>query len=332
MLACGDDDDGPTGPGDFPDLRGGWIGQYSVTGCSAVGATDPLFCDEIFYSGSSLGLELDLVQSGPDLAGDGFQGTLTGDVRGEVDMAGVVTLGGTLIGASGLVSEILAWEAVLVADSLVGSWTFEVEDQTTPELGVVTVDADFKLVGPSVETFSNCPVELDLVQNDQVDGFLGAGDCQILDPANEDESYFDLFAVDVQIGDSLAVELVSEEFSTFLLIVDVEGRPLGAHPNPPVAGADTAFLALEAVVNETWLLVANTFLNGETGNYSLVTERLNAGAASTQIVPRPVRVPRERLVSLGEILKTARVSTAATLPRAPRDLILESLRGRPPRR
>lgn len=297
LTACGDDT--PSGPGDFPDVRGTWTGQYSTVDCQQLTGSDPFFCDEVFYIGRSLVLEVTLDQSNGNVSGVAVQGGLAGEVRGTVDMSGVVTLSGELGVNADASTTITDWQTVLMGDSLVGVWAFEVEDNTGSGFGTAAIDTDVTLVDPTVvPTFLDCPPEASVSLTDQVDGTLGPGDCQIeeLDQNNDPigESYFDLFAVDVVAGDQLEVTLFSRDFGPFLMVVDSEERLLGFDGS---ATDSIASVALEAVEPETWLIAANSTLVGEEGDYSLTTEELSGGVTASG-----VRLQRVTLESRGRLL------------------------------
>jgi hypothetical protein len=284
VAACGGDE--PSGPGDFPDVRGTWVGQYSVVGCEVLTGTDTFFCDDLFYPGRSLLLDLTLKQSNARVFGVAEQGQLQGEVEGTVNMAGVVSLSGRIGVGADATTTIEAWRTQLVGDSLVGNWSFLVEDNTGAGFGSAAVDADLIMVGPSVPTFANCPVELTISQNDTLQAVLAPGDCQI----ENDESYFDVYGLDVQPGDRILFSLGSQEFSPALIVVDVEERLLGFEGD---LADSVEVMALEAVVAETWLVIANSFLGGQLGTYTLSLQRLNTTGTPTTVTLQ--RVPAYNL-------------------------------------
>ncbi len=296
LGSCGDDD--PSGPGDFPDVRGEWIGQYSVVGCEALTGLDPFFCADLFYAGRSLILEVNLEQSGSSVSGIAVQGAIAGQVAGTVDDVGLVTLSGQLGVGDDATTTIEDWQSLLVGDSLVGSWLFLVEDNAGNDFGSARVDADLTLVGPDVLTFFNCPVQTWLAQTDEVSGALEAGDCML-----EDESYYDVYAIDVSPGDQIELQMATQGFQPTLFITDVDEALLGcssvlASPVCLKNPSDSlAVVALEAVVAETWLIIANAFFAEETGTYTLTTARLGGAGVSATVALQ--RVPIETRGVLG---------------------------------
>ncbi len=284
LSGCGDDN--PTGPGEFPDVRGQWAGRYSVTACTILSGTDPFFCQDLFYEGSSRFLDLQLDQNRSRVSGTAWQGQVSGRVEGTVSEFGIVTLEGQIGVGEAATTTIEHWETVLVGDSLVGSWTFLFEENTDLGLGSARIEANLTLFDPDVPNYMSCPVELTLEQTDAVVGLLGAGDCQLI----EDESYYDVFSVDVATGDQVEIRMSSPDFNPVLFIFDLDQRGIAC--SAPTGTADCTFtntpddvaaVALEAVVAETWLIVANTAGGGDTGGYSLTTRALGGGGSSMDL-------------------------------------------------
>lgn len=286
ITGCGDD--GPSGPGNFPDVRGAWTGQYSVVACSLLSGDDDFFCSELFYNGRSLLLDLQLSQSGSRVNGVADQGQLAGQVEGSVDELGLVRLSGRIGEGADATTEITAWETILTGDSLTGSWVFEVEDNTASGFGVAEIEADVTLIGPGVPAYVSCPAEATLALTDAVSGVLDAGDCQL-----EDESFYDVFLLTVAEGDRVEFRMGSLEFDPALLIVDLEERIVGCSLPVPSQTCSrnspdsVATLALEAVIGESWLVIANTFRSFDTGAYNLTTTDLGpAGSTGSAVAIR----------------------------------------------
>jgi hypothetical protein len=315
LAGCGGDD--PSGPGNFPDVRGEWVGQYRVLACTQLSGSDPLFCEGIFYVGRSLSLGLTLSQSSSRVNGLALQGSIEGQVDGSIDESGVLALSGQIGVGDYATTTIEEWETQLVGDSLVGSWVFEVEDNTASDYGIARVEADVTLIDPSVPNYLGCPVEGDLAHTDEILGALGTDDCQL-----DDESYYDVFSVDVVTGDQVEFRMGSLHFKPALLIVDLEGWLL--HCSLPEAWADCdrnspdsiATFALEAVVDETWLVIANALGRPDVGDYSLTTQALG-GASSTagfrlQAIPYDARYGIA-VDSSGDVLPVAESTREALL-------------------
>ncbi len=320
-LASGcDDDEVIIGPGAFPDVSGTWAGQYRVTGCTLSGATDAFFCSELFSVNTSLILDLDLDQDGPDLFGTLAQGELLGDVFGSVDQLGVVRIEeGLLEDDEGLLaSEVNAWQTGLVGDSLQGSWRFFIEDLQNQGFGGATVDASIKMFGPSVAQFFGCASAGNLTPNGQISEELRSGDCQLtgslFDDQLADETYFDVYALTGAAGDSLEVTLRSAAIDAVLLVADLDEVVLGWDDDISVDERDAA-LTIVFGAAETLLLIATSYEPGETGPYTLQAVREG-------VVPVAQLAPRARVLGqVGSLKAAERAATAV-----PADPYREALR------
>ncbi len=275
LGGCDDDDRNVIRPGNFPDVRGAWSGQYRVTGCSLSGAADPFFCSVVFAVDQSLILDLDLDQSGPDVFGVIAQGELLGDVDGVIDEVGILQLFGDIGDAADpLSTRIVAWQTGLVGDSLVGSWRFRVFDQGGSGFGTATVDASLKTFGSTVAKFFGCAARGSLTADGLVSGGLALGDCQLsaslFVEGLEDGQFFDVFTFRGSAGDSIDVVLSSANFDAFLLVADLEELVLGGDDDSGggVNGTDAA-VTLVFETSETLLLIVTSFSPGEVGGYSL---------------------------------------------------------------
>ncbi len=297
LASCGDDQ--PTGPGNFPDVRGNWTGQYSVTECEALTGIDPFFCTNVFFVGRSLTLDLALNQSNERVSGNAVQGQVGGQVSGTVNDAGLVALSGQLGVGAEATTTIEDWGTLLVGDSLDGSWQFLVEDNLDEGFGSARVNADMILVLPNVLAFFGCPVQSWLSQTDSINGVLDDGDCML-----DDESFFDVYAMDVVVGDSIEFRMSSTDFNPFIIVAQVDENPLAAAGGLGNSVASTGTLARS---NETWLIVANTFLDAESGGYSLVTTKING--TTTSSTANLQRVP----IAGGSALRNTSVSDPSIL-------------------
>lgn len=308
LAGCGGDD-APSGPGEFPDVRGEWIGRYSIVACTILSGSDPFFCgDTLFAQGNSLFHDLELTrQNRSAVSGTAWQGTVAGSVEGTISEFGVLTLEGRIGVSEPATTTIEEWEAVLVGDSLVGGWTFLFEDNTDSGFGSARVEADFTLIDPSLPNLYSCPVQLVLEQTDGVAGLLGPGDCQLVG----DKSYYDVYSVDVTTGDQVEIRLSSSEFDPVLFIIDLEGRDVAC--SAPAGTLDCAFtnapdsvaaVALEAVLAETWLIIPNTRAGGETGGYSLATQALAAAGLSTDLRLHRAALNARSVAAVGLVERT----------------------------
>jgi hypothetical protein len=274
VAGCADDGGG-TGPGNFPDVRGDWRGQYVVTDCQLTDAVDPTFCTDIFYEGASLFLEVRLDQSDSIVGGTAFQGRVEGPVSGSVDMLGLLTLSGTLGAGTAATTTITGWETLLEGDSLQGAWSFGVVDNAGQGFGTASVEAELLLLGPDVLSFLGCPVEGSVQLIDSIGGDLEIGDCQL-----DDESYFDVYALEVTPADTVTITVFSEDYSPFLIVADSAEDPLIGVGD---AGSNVASATGLGTINETWLIIASSFLRRETGAYSVINTDPNATGPAAAI-------------------------------------------------
>ncbi len=291
-------------PVNYPNAAGFWSGQYSVTGCILEGAGDPFFCDDVFFNGASLILELDLDQSGGQLGGWIYQGELVGEVDGSVDLNGLVRLEGTIGGfEQDFTTTIDGWQTGLVGDSLLGSWRFWVEDNAGQGFAPATVDAGLKLYGSSVVKFFGCAVEGDLAPDGQLSGGLDGTDCQVATgqyvEGQEDGASFDVFTLTGAVGDSIEVTLRSEDFDAFMLVAftDEEVFWWDDDSGGGTSGTDAAF-TLVFDVAETVLLIASSFAPGEAGAYTLGAELLEPSPTAAERAPA-ARESRRGVTVLG---------------------------------
>jgi hypothetical protein len=303
--AAGTADVAVTEPG-YPDVRGLWSGQYSVTSCELAGATDPFFCDFLFSVGSSLILDLDLDQLASQVMGVITQGSVPGEVEGTIDSAGVMTLsgfiGGEAFGANVLIP---TWETALVGDTLTGSWVFEIEDLSGNGFGTATVAADVNLYSLDVLQFFGCAAEAEITIDGQIADSLTADDCQL-----DDGSLFDVYVLNGAAGDSLEVLLSSSSFDAFLLISDVDENVLGDDDDS--GGGTNAAITVAFDVDATALVIANSFEPSESGPYTLSTTQVGGAA--------PAGVPQLTITAAGHTLAWTSVAKSARAGRERSDL------------
>ncbi len=294
LAACEDDEDvtGPIGP---TDVSGFWSGQYQITGCTLSGASDPSFCSDDFRIQSSLILEMDLEQDGSDVFGVMGQGTLQGDVDGTIDDNAVLVLFGVLGSDTLTTTEILAWQTGLVGDSLVGSWRFRADDHAGLDKGTAVVDANMRLLGPTVLKLFGCPVEGQLDIDDQVSGELEVGDCEFADA-----SFFDLYSFSGSPGDSIEIALRSPAFDAFLIITDEdEGEVASDDDSGGGANGTDAAIVLVFDGAARLVLAANSFAAGESGPYTLSATDLRP-SSPVALAPGPAAVSGGFRVISGE--------------------------------
>jgi hypothetical protein len=302
-------------------VRGELVGQYSVTSCVLTAGTDDFFCDGLFYVGRSLEFNLTLQQSNGNVDGVAEQGTLGGSVDGTVNMSGLVKLGGVLGAGDDATTTIADWGTALVGDSLVGSWSFDVVDNTDAGFGAAVVEAEIVLVGPSVPVYANCPMEVWLADTDSIDGTLQPPDCQFLD-----ESYYDVYAVDVLAGVNYEFVVSSSDFRPFMFLTDLQERIIAAEGD---ASDSVASFLLNSVADETLLIIANSLFSLQEGSYTVTSTGFGATAASVAGLTFE-RVPIEKRVRWVDVVGTSTDHASLTLARKfvkARGVLAEAKRG-----
>jgi hypothetical protein len=264
-----------TEPG-FPDVRGDWAGQYQASSCVLEGATDPLFCDDIFFDGSSLIVWLELDQLGERLGAELAQGSVSGFVVGTMSADSALELSGAIGGSEiGGQTTIVDWDTQWFGDSIVGTWQFLAEDLSNSGFGTATVTANIKLLAPGVPQFFGCLAEAELTVGVDTDAALGAGDCQL-----DDASYFDAYLLSGAAGDSLEIVMRSTSVDAFLLVADLDETVVGSDDDSGGPGATDAAITVVFDADGSALVIA-----GETGAYTLSATLLGqagpgAGASS----------------------------------------------------
>ncbi len=323
VAACGDS----SGPENVPDVSGVWSGQYRVTGCTRSGATIPIFCNDLFAVGQSFILDLDLAQSGASLEGVMAQGSVFGNVAGDVDENELIVLGGELADSSMVTTtSILGWLTGLVGDSLIGSWRFRTDD-ADPDFGTATVDASVKLLGPSVLKFFGCATMGSVTVDGSVSDRLASGDCQLVDG-----SFFDVWALTVSAGDSVSILLSSGSFDAFMLVADEAEQLVDGNDDRTVNDARGDSLDAEVIrqfdTAGTLLIIASSFAAGETGPYTLSVTRLGpTPSVASQLRSEAARAPRQP----GLQILRAKLGGGLDSDRHPLVRKLRTLRGWPER-
>ena len=99
-----------------------------------------------------------------------------------------------------------------------------------------------------------------------ISGTLGSDD-----PVRDDGSYYEAFQLNAQEGARLVITLQSEDFDPYLVLVSPSGE-LEANDDEAEGVLNSR---LETTLDEsgTWLIVANTLREGETGDYRLTVAR-----------------------------------------------------------
>lgn len=92
-------------------------------------------------------------------------------------------------------------------------------------------------------------------------GLLAEGDAQA-----RDESYYDPYPLEVVAGGTYVISMQSEDFDTFLLLVDGEGRRIASNDD---ASGTNSRLIFHARRTERLAIWANSYQAGMTGQYQL---------------------------------------------------------------
>lgn len=96
-----------------------------------------------------------------------------------------------------------------------------------------------------------------------VEGVLESGD-EVLN----DGSLYDIYPFDAEAEQTITIQMASEEFDTYLLVVDEAGQTIGQ--NDDVSESDTnSALTVTLPAAGTYLVVANAFDSTGQGNYRL---------------------------------------------------------------
>jgi hypothetical protein len=99
------------------------------------------------------------------------------------------------------------------------------------------------------------------------------------DPLAEDDSHYDSYSVRVRAGETIVVEMRSDEFDTFLVVGRMEGNDFEVLDSDddgvPEDGSTNSRLEITAEEAGTLIIRANSLAPGATGGYTL---RVDAGA------------------------------------------------------
>ncbi|MEO0536547.1 MAG: PPC domain-containing protein [Cyanobacteria bacterium P01_A01_bin.123] len=118
----------------------------------------------------------------------------------------------------------------------------------------------------------------------EIEGVLEAGDDTL-----GDGSLYDLYPFDAEAEQTITIQMASEEFDTYLLLVDEEGQTIGE--NDDVSESDTnSALTITLPEAGTYVVVANAFDNTGQGNYSLI---VSEGSTPEVQIPETEEIPQE---------------------------------------
>ncbi|MEO0409998.1 MAG: trypsin-like peptidase domain-containing protein [Cyanobacteria bacterium P01_A01_bin.135] len=104
-----------------------------------------------------------------------------------------------------------------------------------------------------------------------------------------DQSYFDVYTIEMAAGDRLTVDMRSREFDPYLILIAPNGEDL-AQDNDSAGGTDARLVAA-APVSGTYSILANSRSPGETGRYELTVEATPATQAQLLLKEEAVLGP-----------------------------------------
>ncbi|HUF14017.1 MAG TPA: hypothetical protein VMN78_13015 [Longimicrobiales bacterium] len=113
-------------------------------------------------------------------------------------------------------------------------------------------------------------------------GTLGAGDCQF-----GDGSYYDFWTLDLASDDSIAIDMSSVEFDTYLILADGTGSVVAENDD---FGTGTDSRIEVRLMAGTYTIYANSFAAGETGSYALSVTSLGGGSVDPCLTWTPIAV------------------------------------------
>ena len=94
-----------------------------------------------------------------------------------------------------------------------------------------------------------------------------SGSLESGDPTLQDGEYYDAYPIEVQAGQWIEVDLQSDDFDTYVVVLS----PSGANEqNDDFEGStNRSALRMQATESGTWQVYATSYAGGETGRYSL---------------------------------------------------------------
>ena len=119
---------------------GTWSGRYVVERCDGTGSVQDLFCSAnrgLYPVGTSLPLDLVLIQTGSNVSGTAYFGQISGVVTGVVSQAGTLTLHGSAQ-SGGLGITITNWNTPINGSSMTGLIGFNVGSNSLPGVAAIT--------------------------------------------------------------------------------------------------------------------------------------------------------------------------------------------------
>ncbi|MGF1538539.1 MAG: trypsin-like peptidase domain-containing protein [Elainellaceae cyanobacterium] len=92
-----------------------------------------------------------------------------------------------------------------------------------------------------------------------------------------DRSYYDVYALDAEVGDRITVDMRSREVDAYLILIAPNGQGL-AQDDDSAGGTDARVVAT-APISGTYMILANSYEPGQTGGYQLQVRSDKASAA-----------------------------------------------------
>lgn len=148
-----------------------------------------------------------------------------------------------------------------------GTWRVQVTSYAAGQTGAYTLAMTSRMRTDATVLEEEFTVtgELPAGPTASVSGVLDADD-----PMRNDESWYEGWSIDVQIGDRAVLLLQSPDFDAYLTLVSPTGRAF--NDDDGGGGTDSR---LDMTFDEAgrWTVVANTLNPGDTGGYTLSVER-----------------------------------------------------------
>ncbi|MBP0000280.1 MAG: trypsin-like peptidase domain-containing protein [Cyanobacteria bacterium SID2] len=132
-----------------------------------------------------------------------------------------------------------------------------------------TADAGSRLPG-------NQPPQQVALNDPPISGQLANGD----DILPVDNSYFDAYRFEGQAGEMVSIDMISQDLDSYLILLDPNGEDIAQDDDG--GGQQNARIRVRLPESGTYLLLANSYSGGESGNYRL-TLRSNTGGVESGV-------------------------------------------------
>ena len=148
-----------------------------------------------------------------------------------------------------------------------GTWRVQVTSYEAGQSGAYTLAVTSRMRTDATVTEEEFTVtgELPNGPTASVSGILDAED-----PQRMDESWYEAWSIDVQVGDRAVLLLQSPDFDSYLTLVSPTRR---AFNDDDGGGGTDSRLDMTFDEPGRWMVVANTLSAGDTGGYTLSVER-----------------------------------------------------------